>query len=68
MAEYGTPYISELRDRINHLIQGGLSMREIARRAGVGVGTIFDVKAGRVATVNVETYSKIMGVVANART
>lgn len=68
MTEYETPHIPQLRERINTLTQGGLSMREIARRAGVGVGTIFDIKAGRVATVNVNTYARIMGVVANART
>lgn len=61
-------HMTQLKERIESLIASGLSMREIARRAGVSVGTIFDIKSGRVAMVTVDTYAKVMGVVANART
>ena len=62
------PHMTQLKERIDSLLKSGLSLREIARRAGVGVGTIFDIKSGRVLMVTVETYSRIMGVVPNART
>jgi transcriptional regulator with XRE-family HTH domain len=62
------PHMTQLKERIDSLLKSGLSLREIARRAGVGVGTIFDIKSGRVSMVTVETYSRIMGVVPNART
>lgn len=60
--------MTQLKDRIELLLKNGLSMREVARRAGVGVGTVFDIKSGRVSMVTVETYARIMGVVTNART
>jgi len=62
------PHMTQLKERIDSLLKSGLSLREIARRAGVGVGTIFDIKSGRVSMVTVETYSRIMGVVPNVRT
>lgn len=61
-------HMTQLKDRIELLLKNGLSMREVARRAGVGVGTVFDIKSGRVSMVTVETYARIMGVVTNART
>lgn len=60
-------YAEQLKQRITALMKAGLSKREIARRAQVGHMTVHNLHHGKQRTVNVETYSRIMGVVANAR-
>lgn len=61
-------YVEQLRERIDTLIRSGLSKREIARRAGVHHMTVHQLHHGQQQSVSVETYAKVMGVVANART
>lgn len=60
-------HIKDLQARIRDLMASGLSKREIARRAGVDHMTIHKLFHDKQRTVNVETYARIMGVVANAR-
>ncbi len=60
--------MDQLIDHVRALVASGLTMREVARRAGCAFATVQRIHAGSVDNVTVATYQALMGVVANART
>jgi len=58
-------YVKQLQDRIQALQRAGLTKAEIARRAEVDPMTVHRLRQGKLKTVTVGTYARIMGVVSN---
>lgn len=58
-------YVKQLQERIEALRKSGLTKAEIARRAEVEPMTVHRLQHGKLKTVTVGTYARIMGVVSN---
>lgn len=55
-------HVQELRAHILALLAAGLTYREIASRAHLGVGTIWDIRSERAKRVTVETSAALLKV------
>lgn len=55
-------YVEDLKAHILALQESGMAQAEIARRAGVLPQTVNQIVQGRVKSVDVTTYFKILGV------